>query len=177
MKKRIVLILAGFLCALVGCSSGTAESEPGGSGREAVIEISGADEAVLSTQAGPEGSSAASSASAPDLTGPWHLDPERNDLTAISEVFDGSAEFGAILEIGSNGQLRWQIGAEGGDGTFDADGAVLTAELNRTVDGSSMTTVFDVLRDGDEVYLGMHWADQVLFWIWGDDGSTHLSGD
>ena len=40
-----------------------------------------------------------------------------------------------------------------------------------------MTTEFDILRDGDEIYLGMHADNGIVFWNWGDDGSTDLSGE
>ena len=115
--------------------------------------------------------------SAVDLTGPWHLDAYRNDLSDFSGLFEAYAEFGASMEIRSNGQLSWYIGVEGGTGTFSVDGAMLTAELTRTADESPMTTQFDILRDGDEVYLGMHWANGIVFWIWGDDDSADLSGE
>ena len=115
--------------------------------------------------------------SAVDLTGPWHLDAYRNDLSDFSGLFEAYAEFGASMEIRSNGQLSWYIGAEGGTGTFSVDGAMLMAELTRTADESPMTTQFDILRDGDEVYLGMHWANGIVFWTWGDDDSADLSGE
>jgi hypothetical protein len=40
-----------------------------------------------------------------------------------------------------------------------------------------MMTEFDILHDGDEVYLGMHWNNGIVFWSWGDDDSDNLSGD
>ena len=170
MKKLTVMMIVVFLWALMGCGIGTGDntgSNPVETGRETGTVPAGTEDAGLPTE----------SSGMPDLSGPWHLDPDRNDLTAFPDAFAGYAEFGAILEIGSDGQLRWQIGAEGGDGTFTAEGTALTAELVRTVDGSPVSTVFDILRDGDEVYLGMHWGDQTIYWIWGDDGSTDLSGD
>ena len=81
------------------------------------------------------------------------------------------------MEIRSSGQMSWFIGAEGGEGTFVVDGSLLTASLTRTVDESHMTTDFDILRDGDEVYLGMYWGEETVFWIWGDDDSANLSGN
>ena len=111
-----------------------------------------------------------------DFTGPWHLDACRNDLSGFSGIFEGYAEFGAQMEIRSDGHLSWCIGADGGSGTYEIAGSMLTAQLTQLSDGKPMMTQFDILRDGDEIYLGMHWSNGIVFWIWGDDGSANLSG-
>ena len=73
--------------------------------------------------------------------------------------------------------MSWYIGVESGEGTCFVDGSLLTAELSRTADNNPMMTEFDILHDGDEVYLGMHWNNGIVFWSWGDDDSDNLSGD
>ena len=98
-------------------------------------------------------------------------------FSGFSSLFDAYAEFGASMEICSGGQLSWYIGVEGGEGTCFVDGSLLTAELSRTADNNPMMTEFDILHDGDEVYLGMHWNNGIVFWSWGDDDSDNLSGD
>ena len=98
-------------------------------------------------------------------------------FSGFSSLFDAYAEFGASMEIRSGGQLSWYIGVEGGEGTCFVDGSLLTAELSRTADNNPMMTEFDILHDGDEVYLGMHWNNGIVFWSWGDDDSDNLSGD
>lgn len=40
-----------------------------------------------------------------------------------------------------------------------------------------MKKLTEILRDGDEVYLGMHWTNGIVFWTWGDDDSADLSGE
>ena len=80
-----------------------------------------------------------------DLTGSWHLDSSRNDLSEFPDLFECYAEFGASMEIGRNGQISWYIGAEGGEGTFVVDGSMLTASILRSVDQSRMTTEFDIV--------------------------------
>lgn len=112
-----------------------------------------------------------------DLTGPWHVDGTRNDCTELANRYEGYGEFGARMELRSNGQLSWYIGAEGGSGTYSIEGTALTAELTRPSDDSPMTTVFTVLRDGDELYLCMHGEQGDVFWCWGDDASTNLAGE
>ena len=112
-----------------------------------------------------------------DLTGSWHLDSSWNNLSEFPDLFDCYAEFGASMEISRSGQISWYIGAEGGEGTFKVEGSILTASISRTVDQSRVTTEFDILRDGDEVYLGMHWTNGIVFWNWSDDDSANLSGE
>ena len=181
MKKLTeIIFLTLIICPLAGCVYGTNDStghNPGEKDREAKIVIVGTDEAVVPTEKSAGIDTVSSNAGAVDLTGPWHLDAYRNDLSDFSGLFEAYAEFGASMEIRSNGQLSWYIGVEGGTGTFSIDGAMLTAELTRTADESPMTTQFDILRDGDEVYLGMHWTNGIVFWTWGDDDSADLSGE
>ena len=62
-------------------------------------------------------------------------------------------------------------------GTYSVNGSLLTAELTETMDNQPMTTEFDILRDGDEIYLGMHADNGIVFWNWGDDSSADLSGE
>ena len=69
------------------------------------------------------------------------------------------------------------VGAEGGAGTYSVDGSLLTAELTETADNQPMTTEFDILRDGDEIYLGMHADNGIVFWNWGNNDSGNLSGE
>ena len=181
MKKLTeIIFLMLIICTLAGCVYGTNDNtahDPAETDREATIEIVGTDEAVVPTVESSGIGTMSPNVSAVDLTGPWHLDAYRNDLSDFSGLFEAYAEFGASMEIRSNGQLSWYIGAEGGTGTFSVDGAMLTAELTRTADESPMTTQFDILRDGDEVYLGMHWMNGIVFWTWGDDDSADLSGE
>ena len=181
MKKLIeIIFLTLIICTLAGCVYGNNDNtarDPAETDREATIEIVGSDEAVVPTEESTGIGTMSPNVGTVDLTGPWHLDAYRNDLSDFSGLFEAYAEFGASMEIRSNGQLSWYIGVEGGTGTFSVDGAMLTAELTRTADESPMTTQFDILRDGDEVYLGMHWMNGIVFWTWGDDDSAGLSGE
>ena len=168
MKKTISILLAAFLFLLSACAGGT---QPGvGSGDE-TTELTTEDRG----DAEENDDAAVPNKDDADLTGPWHLDPDRNDLSQFATLFECYAEFGASMEIRADGQLSWYIGAEGGEGTWSVDGSLLTAELVRTADESAMTTEFDVLRDGDEIYLGMHWDNGIVFWSWGDDDSGNLA--
>ena len=207
MKRvTIITFLAVLLCALAACGStqvgstggdtntgsllgddlrgehgddfaGTAGKHAVDDAQEANVKIIGTDEPTSSAESGAASGSAPFQVSAAELAGPWHLDGVRNDLSNFSNLFECYAEFGARMEIRSGGQLSWYIGAEGGEGTCSVNGSLLTAELSRTVDECPMTTEFDILRDGDEIYLGMHWTNGIVFWSWGDDESANLSGN
>ena len=67
-----------------------------------------------------------------DVTGPWQLDSEKNDLDAIAEaweLFPGYGEWGAAMEIRSDGEMNWYIGAESWQGTYTLEDRVLHAQL------------------------------------------------
>lgn len=206
-RMTIITFLAVLLCTLAACGSTQAGSTGGDANtasllgddlheehlddlmetteKHAVEDVQAAanaaiidtDESASSAGSWAESGSVPFQVSAAELAGPWHLDGVRNDLSNFSDLFECYAEFGARMEIRSGGQLSWYIGAEGGEGTCSVNGSLLTAELSRTVDKCPMTTEFDILRDGDEIYLGMHWTNGVVFWNWGDDESANLSGD
>ena len=202
MKRITILIsLAVLLCVLPACGGTVADSTGGDSiitdilpgeqrderketvedaaeaAQEAGIDAAATGKPALPVESNAEGGSVPFEATVSELAGPWHLDPYRNDLSGFSSLFDAYAEFGASMEIRGGGQMSWYIGAEGGEGTYSVDGSLLTAELSRSVDEMPMTTEFDILHDGDEVYLGMHWTNGIVFWSWGDDDSASLSED
>ena len=54
---------------------------------------------------------------ADSFVGPWHL-ADNTDLETLSEVFPGAAEFGSRMEIRSDGNISWYIGADGAMGTY-----------------------------------------------------------
>ena len=71
-----------------------------------------------------------------ELVGPWHLDGEKNDLAAFAdslELFPGYGEWGASMEIRSNGQMSWYIGAESWHGTYTVEDGVMQAQLTQTI--------------------------------------------
>lgn len=103
-----------------------------------------------------------------DLTGPWHLDSEKNDLTAFPDTFPAYMEFGARMEITSNGQISWCIGIEGGTGTYTLDGDNLTAEIMSDVSQQQITVPFRVISDGETVELEMAHNGTTVYWIPGD---------
>lgn len=108
---------------------------------------------------------------ADDLVGPWHLDQEKNDLSVIEsawDIFPGYAEWGASMEIRSDGFMSWNIGAVGGSGTYCIEGNVLhTAQF--TEEHQEIPLDF-VIMGKDE--LKMTYADMEITWAYGDQEDT-----
>ena len=81
MNRIIALFLAAILClTLVSCDKGL-ETE------QTEIQSEATQQETV------------------ELTGPWHLDSEKNDLAAFADLFPGYGEWGAGMEIRSNGQM------------------------------------------------------------------------
>ena len=110
---------------------------------------------------------------ADDLVGPWYLDGKNNDLGKISELFSGYGEWGATMEIRSDGKISWYIGAIGGSGTYTLEGEHLTAELKQaTKDETSApqdwTIDFNITATDGDVMLTMPYEDITVAWSHGE---------
>lgn len=104
-----------------------------------------------------------------DLTGPWHLDETRNDLslltsTEMMDIFPGFAEWGASMEIRSNGFMDWYIGAVGGSCTYSIEGNVLHTAMFAE-DRSEIPMDMEI-SGNDEIK--MTYAGLELIWTYGD---------
>ena len=102
------------------------------------------------------------------LTGPWHLDAGTNDLDAFQDAFPAYAELGASMEIRSNGQISWYIGAEGGHGTYQREGGTLTADMVTDADQKPLTLVCQVIMESGEAQLKMEYNGTTVYWTYGD---------
>ena len=112
-----------------------------------------------------------------ELTGPWHLDSERNDLIAFQDIFPCYAEFGAGMEIKTSGQIYWYIGAEGGSGTYTQSGNVLTVDFVSDANQQPVTVIFDVVLDNETASLVMEYNGTSVYWIYGDSGEPTAVGE
>ena len=107
-----------------------------------------------------------------DLAGPWHLDSGKNDLAAFADsldVFPGYGEWGASMEIRSNGQMSWYIGAEGWHGTCTAEGASLHAALISDLDQTAKDWDFRAAAENGACLLEMPYEDITVYWIRGEE--------
>ena len=135
MKKATALLLAAILClCLAACGKAPEQSAP--SHTEAAA-AEGSGETRQESGNFPNRENAAGNVEQPtqqdiELIGPWHLDGEKNDLAAFADslgLFPGYGAWGAGMEIRSNGQLSWHIGAESWHGTYTVEDGILRAQL------------------------------------------------
>ena len=115
-----------------------------------------------------ESSTVEETAKSIDLTGPWHLDSEKNDLDAFADRFPGYAEWGASMELKSDGQMSWYIGAAGGSGTYTVEGDLLHAALVNDMDQKDLPMELRIAAENEEVLLEMDYEDMTIYWIYGD---------
>lgn len=138
MKRITVLFLATTLClCLAACS------------KESEIEQS---LEKIQTEAIEE------------LVGMWHLDGDRNDPIVLSERFPGYAEWGAAMEIQSDGHMRCYIGAESWNGTYTVEDGVIHTQLTFELDQSTQLWNFRIAAETVE----MDCEDMTLFWVYGE---------
>ena len=103
LKKWCIIVIVGLMLGMLSACEGKTSAGKGSTDKPSVLADSYTDSGLTLFEAKDD-----------DLTGPWHLDTYRNDLSDFSSLFAGYAEFGATMEIRSNGQISWYIGAEGG---------------------------------------------------------------
>ena len=103
-----------------------------------------------------------------DLVGPWHLDPEKNDLVEFMDRFPGYMEFDASMEIKSDGLMCWYIGAVGWHGRYTVEDKVLSAEMDSDLESVKETWVFRIVPEKESICLEMDYEDITVYWIYGD---------
>ena len=165
MKKLIILmIVLTMVFSLSACGE-----------KEKPAEATTEEKPATSSEPNAEENTEAAIPDDIELVGPWHLSGEKNDLKAFQNIFPGFAEFGETMEIRSNGQISWYIGAEGGSGTYTKDGDTITAELNGETD--SFTTVFHVLVENGTPVLEMKYNDTTIYWVYGESEDIPAAGE
>ena len=155
MKKRAVFLIAVILClSLAACSKAP---EP--------------DQDPQETHTEGTKTESATQVQSIDLVGPWHLDSEKNDLDAFADsldLFPGYGEWGASMEIRSNGQMGWYIGAEGWYGTYTMEDAVIHAQLTSDAEQSTQPWDFRITQEDGTAMLEMDYEDMTIYWTYGD---------
>ena len=174
MKRMTALLLAAILClCLAACSK---SPEPEQSPQEPHAEA--ADTAKEKQQSGSSapGGNAEDSSREPvqqsiELAGPWHLDSEKNDLAAFADspdLFPGYGEWGASMEIRSNGQMSWYIGAEGWHGTYTIENDVIHAQLTSDLEQSTQLWDLRIVAEHETAELEMDYQGMTIYWVYGD---------
>ena len=112
-----------------------------------------------------------------ELVGPWRLDSEKNDLVMFADsldLFPGYGEWGAGMELRSDGQMSWYIGAEGWHGTYAVEESVIHAELTSDLEQSTKLWDFRVVTVYETAELEMDYQDMTIYWVYG--GLVYFSG-
>ena len=176
MKKLTALLAALILCLTMAACSKTPEAaaepaqQPDASTVEAPAETAEAQPEEQPAEAQPEEQPEAQPETMPEveLVGPWHLDGEANDEAVLAERFAGYAEWGASMEIRSSGEISWYIGAEAWHGTYEADGAVLHAEMESDLEEAAAAWDLRVRAEDGNAALEMDCDGLTLRWVYGD---------
>ena len=180
MKRITTLLLALILCLSMGACS--RKTEPVSGAQENQTEAASPEE---TGKTNPESTNAApaettDAAQAPivldlELVGPWHLDAEKNDLTAFADsldLFPGYGEWGASMEIRGNGEMSWYIGAEGWHGIYSVENHTLHALLTSDLEQAQQSWEFRIISENGTTGLEMDYQDMTIYWVYGDQEDT-----
>lgn len=162
MKRTIALLLTGILCLSLAACGKEPEHLPGT--QESTIAQTSEETVRQSIE----------------LAGPWHLDSEKNDLKAFADsldLFPGYGEWGASMEIKSNGQMSWYIGAEGWYGTYTVEGEVLHAQLTSNLEQTEQLWDFRITIENETAVLEMDYKDMTIYWVYGDQEDSANGND
>ena len=176
MKRIIGLLIAVLFClSLAACSKEAGSKQDP---QETHTEVPNTESSAQKQQQCDSSANSGNAAEQPEepvqksieLAGTWHLDSEKNDLAAFADsldLFPGYGEWGAGMEIRSDGQMSWYIGADGGSGTYTVDGNLLHAELVNDLDQKDMTIDFRIFVEHEKAVLEMDYQDMTVYWVYG----------
>lgn len=184
MKRITVLFLAAILClCLAACGKAPEPQQSPQAPLTEAADPEGTEEKQQSGSSAPSGN-AAEQPEEPvqqriELVGPWHLDGERNDLAAFADsldLFPGYGEWGAGMEIRSDGQMSWYIGAEGWHGTYTVEDGVIHAQLTSDLEQTSRAWDFRITEEDGAAVLEMDDQDMTIYWVFGDQEDIPAMG-
>lgn len=151
MKKWMILFLAAL--ALAGCAK---KSDPPAT--TAVTEPPIIAEPIPET-------TQSKALDPSDLVGPWYLDTGKNDLKALRVLFGSSMASGTGMEIRSNGQISFSIGAgAGGAGTYTVEGNTLVSRLVSFAESDEQEFRFEVTEENGKTYIMQNIYDTTVYW-------------
>ena len=72
------------------------------------------------------------------------------------------------MEIRSNGQMSWYIGAESWHGTYTAEDGVIHAQLTSDLEQATRNWEFRITAEEEAAILEMDYQDMTIYWAYGD---------
>ena len=182
MKRMTELLLAAALClCLAACGKALEQSQ-----QETQTEATDSErsEEMQQSDSSVHSGDAAEPSEEPvqqsiELVGPWHLDNEKNDLAAFADsldLFPGYGEWGASMEIRSDGQMSWYIGAEGWHGTYTVEDGAIHAQLTSDLEQSTQRWEFRITSENSAAELEMDYQGMTIYWAYGDREDIPVKG-
>ena len=80
------------------------------------------------------------------------------------------------MEIRSNGQMSWYIGAESWHGTYTVEDGVLHAQLVSDLEQSTQSWNFRVTEENGVAELEMDYPGMTIYWAYGDREDIPAAG-
>lgn len=176
MKRITILLLTVMLC-LAACGKKT---EPEYTTQEPHTQAADEESTAQTSQLESSGKELTPESPAVELAGPWHLDEGKNDLAAFADsidLFPGYVEWGAGMEIRSDGQMSWYIGAESWHGTYIVENGVVHAHLTSDLEQSEKNWDFRVTTENGTAELEMEYGDITICWAYGDRQDASAMGE
>lgn len=100
-----------------------------------------------------------------ELVGPWYLDNAKNDMTEMRVLFGSSMGSACAMEIRSNGQISFSIGAgTGGAGSYRFDGKTLDATVVSFSESREEHFTYRVIREDGKLRLAQEIYDTTVYW-------------
>lgn len=72
------------------------------------------------------------------------------------------------MEIRSDGQISWYIGAEGWHGTYTVEDGVIHAQLTSDWEQSTRLWDFRITAENEAAVLELDYKDMTIYWVYGD---------
>ena len=72
------------------------------------------------------------------------------------------------MEIRSDGQMSWYIGAEGWHGTYTVGDGGIYAQLTSDLEQSTQLWNFRITAESEAAELEMDYQDMTIYWVYGD---------
>ena len=165
MKRTTALLLAVICCiCFAACNKVTKQEDS---------QFSQTETTQVQPESGMEDEETTETSVQQDveLVGPWHLDREKNDLAAFADsldLFPGYGEWGASMEIRSDGQTSWYIGAESWHGTYTVEEGMIYAQLISDLEQSTRLWAFRITEENGTAELEMDYQGMTIYWVHGD---------